>query len=167
MFAFFCCFSLLIAFFLQCYQCDSTTDGPEACNDDPASRCEFQHYHVNWLEWSHFIQKTSKNGVSLEKKTSDMMIRGELKTCPPEQNAGCFIIESKNSTSVSLQKAFLWWRQYVTQAVLPRNPKYWLSHFSVIKGELDADVIRGCTGIKNEELYKCTAHEVGHSYLPK
>ena len=36
--------------FLQCYQCDSTTDGPEACNDDPANRCEFQHYHVNWLE---------------------------------------------------------------------------------------------------------------------
>merc|ERR1712109_14492 len=62
---------------LQCYQCDSNTDGPEACNDDPANR-------------------------------------GGLKTCPPEQNAGCFIIE-------------------------------------IIKGELDADVIRGCTDIKNEE----------------
>jgi len=75
---------------LQCYQCDSTTDGPEACNDDPANR-------------------------------------GELKTCPPEQNAGCFIIE-------------------------------------IIKGELDADVIRGCTDIKNEELYKCSAHEVGQHF---
>ena len=112
--------------FLQCYQCDSTTDGPEACNDDPANRCEFQHYHVSWLEWSHLIQKTSKNGVSLKKKkTSDMIIRGELKTCPPEQNAGCFIIESKNSTSVSPQKAYLWWTQYAVLQflVLPRNTK--------------------------------------------
>ena len=34
----------------------------------------------------------------------------------------------------------------------------------VIKGET-ADVTRGCTGIKNEELYKCTAHEVGQQVI--
>lgn len=34
----------------------------------------------------------------------------------------------------------------------------------MIKGE-EADVTRGCTGIKNEELYKCTSHEVGQQFF--
>ena len=34
----------------------------------------------------------------------------------------------------------------------------------VIKGET-ADVTRGCTGITNEELYKCSAHEVGQQVI--
>jgi len=75
---------------LQCYQCDSTVDGPEACNDDAASS-------------------------------------GKLVTCEPSESAGCFIVE-------------------------------------VIKGET-ADVTRGCTGISNEELYKCSAHEVGQQFF--
>jgi len=75
---------------LQCYQCDSSVDGPEACNDDAAS---------------------SGNEV----------------TCEPSESAGCFIVE-------------------------------------VIKGET-ADVTRGCTGITNEELYKCSAHEVGQQFF--
>ena len=34
----------------------------------------------------------------------------------------------------------------------------------MIKGET-ADVTRGCTGITNEELYKCSAHEVGQQVI--
>jgi len=75
---------------LKCYQCDSSVDGTDACNDDPANR-------------------------------------GELKDCDPSESAGCYIVE-------------------------------------VIKGET-ADVTRGCTGITNEELYKCSAHEVGNQFF--
>jgi len=75
---------------LQCYECDSSVDGIEACNDEAASR-------------------------------------GELITCPPEESAGCFIVE-------------------------------------VLRGET-ADLTRGCTGITNEELYKCMSHEIGQQYF--
>ena len=77
--------------------------------------------------------------------------RGELKECDPSESAGCFIVEGENITHHDI----LDYKKQTSPTTFPP---------SVIKGET-ADVTRGCTGITNEELYKCSAHEVGNQVV--